>query len=77
LFRNGRNDTVEIEVVGVVGDARLHGVVGTVLPQVYLPFRQDPPFGTVSVAVGAVVVRCPNMSSLSLNSGSRAGGRRD
>jgi putative ABC transport system permease protein len=54
LFRNRRNDTVEVEVVGVVGDTRLHGVGGKASPQIYLPFAQDPPFGTVSVAVGAV-----------------------
>jgi putative ABC transport system permease protein len=54
LFRDRDYKDVELEVVGVVGDTRLRGVVGQAFPQIYRPFAQAPPFGTASVAVGAM-----------------------
>ena len=53
LFRDRDYKDVELDVVGVVGDTRLRGVVGQASPQIYRPFAQAPPFGTASVAVGA------------------------
>ncbi len=44
---------IEAEVVGVVADVRLRGVSRTVGRQLYLPMAQDPPYGSVTVAIEA------------------------